>query len=159
MTKSNFWRGVASTLRRSPWLVTPARIMWRMRQAKFSAGVVGVVFNPLGEVLLVEHVFHPYTPWGLPGGWVEHGEDPAQTIQREMQEELELSVEVSHVLLVKVDVGNHIDLAYLCQPLGAVGTLSSELLDYRWLPPDQLPRLHGFHYAAVQRGLELAKQI
>lgn len=158
MTESKFWRRVATTIRRAPWLVTSARGIWRLRQARFSAGVVGVIFNPDSQVLIVEHVFHPYTPWGLPGGWVDRGEDPAQTLEREMQEELELAIEVGPVLLVKVDFGNHIDLAYLCHPLGTIGKLSSELLAHRWVHPGDLPRLHSFHYQAVQRALELKTQ-
>ncbi|MBZ0287924.1 MAG: NUDIX hydrolase, partial [Anaerolineae bacterium] len=88
MEDRKFWRGVAMTIRRAPWLAITARALWRIRQARFSAGVVGVVFNDAGDVLLVEHVFHPYTPWGLPGGWVDHREDPARTLEREMREEL-----------------------------------------------------------------------
>jgi 8-oxo-dGTP diphosphatase len=152
-----FWRNVALIIRRAPWLAITARAMWRLRQAKFSAGVVGVVFNDADEVLLVEHVFHPYTPWGLPGGWVDNREDPARTIERELLEELQLSVEIGPVLLVKVDYGNHIDLAYLCRPLSSIGNLSNELLDYRWVSLDELPRLHSFHHRAIVRAQELMR--
>lgn len=150
-----FWRGVAQTVRRAPWLALAARSVWRLRQAKYSAGVVGVVFNEAGEVLLVEHVFHPYNPWGLPGGWVDNREDPARTIEREMLEELQLTVEVGPVLLVKVDYGNHIDLSYLCRPRGGIGKLSNELLGYRWVSPHNLPQLHSFHQRAITRALEI----
>ncbi len=158
MAESRFWRGVAGVVRRAPWLMLIARQVWRWRQAKFSAGVVGVVLNEAGEILLVEHVFHPYTPWGLPGGWVERGEDPAQTVQRELCEELQLAVEVGPVLLVKPDPHQHLDIAYLCYPLNEVGRLSSELLGYQWLRPEQLPRLHAFHDLAVQQALKLTIQ-
>lgn len=149
------WRKLATLLRRAPWLVRSARVLWQVRQAKFSAGVVGVVLDQQGAVLIVEHVFHPYTPWGLPGGWVDRGEDPAQTLKREFEEELQFEIEVGPVLLVKVDLGNHIDMAYLCYGTGAIGQLSSELLDYRWVQPAQLPRLHSFHDRAIRRALEL----
>ena len=153
--RRKFWRTVAHTVRRAPWIAITARFFWRLRQAKFSAGVVGVVFNEAGEVLLVEHVFHPYNPWGLPGGWVDNGEDPARTLEREMQEELELTVEVGPVLIVKVDYGNHIDLSYLCHQRGSIGQLSNELLDYRWYKTHDLPKLHSFHQRAITRALEI----
>jgi 8-oxo-dGTP diphosphatase len=159
MTESKFWRGVAATIRRVPWLALAARFFWRIRQAKFSAGVVGVVFNASGEVLIVEHVFHPYLPWGLPGGWVDHREDPAKTVQRELREELQLIVDVGPVLAVKVDYGNHIDLAYLCYPQSVVGRLSRELLDYRWVDPTDLPQLHSFHKRAIHRALEITSRV
>lgn len=118
-------------------------------------GVVGVVFNAEGQVLLVEHVFHPYVPWGLPGGWVERREDPAATLQREMREELELSVEVGPVVAAEYLGQAHVDLAYLCYTTGKIGALCFELLDYRWIDPDDLPRTHVFHRAAIQRARQL----
>lgn len=145
----------ANIIRRAPWIAITARWFYRLLQARFSAGVVAVILNERGEVLLVEHVFHPYHPWGLPGGWVDRREDPANTLLRELREELELRIEVGPVLLVKVEHGNHIDMAYLCQQAGPVGALSSELLGYRWQRPDDLPRLQPFHLRAVQRALEL----
>lgn len=148
-------RRLATFLRKAPWLVVIARVIWRLTQPKFSAGAVGVVFDEQGRVLLVEHVFHPYAPWGLPGGWVDRHESPDQTVRRELQEELELSVEVGPVLLVEVDYGNHIDLAYLCTAAGKPGNLSRELLDYTWCDPVQLPPLQKFHYRAIQSALKL----
>ncbi|MBC7809650.1 MAG: NUDIX hydrolase [Burkholderiales bacterium] len=145
-------------LRRMPWLAVAAFHVWRLRRPKFSAGAVGVIFNTAGEVLLVEHVFHPQNPWGLPGGWVERNEDPSVTIQREIQEELGLTVEVGPVLLTRMDRFNHLDFAFLCQTPNAqpatISALSSELLDYSWFDPRQLPRLHSFHYRAIMRALE-----
>jgi len=155
MARTQLRQRVANTIRRWPWLANAARILWRIRQAKFSAGVVGVVFDDCGQVLLVEHVFHPYHPWGLPGGWVDHREDPSYTIQREMQEELQLQVEVGPILIVSVDNDSHIDIAYICYAQSSIGNLSHELLDYRWVPVTELPRLHRFHDRAIQRALEL----
>lgn len=154
MAQSTFWRGVAHTLRKVPWLIFPARSLWRLRQAKFSAGVVGVIFNNSGEILLVEHVFHPHTPWGLPGGWVGHREEPSDTLRRELQEELGLDVEIGPILLIALGWGNHLDIAYRCYARGKIKMLSNELLDYRWYPPSQLPELFIFHQRAVRQALE-----
>jgi 8-oxo-dGTP diphosphatase len=148
-------RRLAHFLQRAPWLVVIARTFWRFTRPKFSAGAVGVVFDDQGRILLVEHVFHPYCPWGLPGGWVDRHENPAQTVCRELQEELELPVEVEAVLLVAVEYGNHLDFAYKCVAAGNVGKLSRELLDYAWYDPKDLPRLQSFHYRAIQLALKL----
>jgi 8-oxo-dGTP pyrophosphatase MutT (NUDIX family) len=133
--------------------------LWRWRQARFSAGVAGVVFNPAGQVLLVEHVFHPSAPWGLPGGWVDRREDPAGALRREMHEELALDVTVGPVLLVELEHSSHLDLAYLCTANSGIGRLSGELLDYGWFNVADLPRLHRFHYRAVRRALEMAAKV
>jgi len=148
---------VAAVVRKAPWTVRLGRMVWRLRQAKFSAGVVGVLFDEQGRVLLVEHVFHPYAPWGLPGGWVNRHESPADTVERELLEELELAIEVGPILKVEVDFGNHLDFAYLCYGHGQVGKLSRELLNYGWYSLDNLPRLQKFHYQAIMSALKIQK--
>ena len=147
-------RRVAQFLQKAPWIVGAARSIWRLGQPKFTAGAVGVVFNDQRQVLLVEHVFHPYAPWGLPGGWVDRNESPSQTVIRELREELTLTVEAGALLLVETDFGNHLDFAYLCEAKTIVGPLSSELLDYGWYDTNALPKLHRFHYRAINSALE-----
>jgi 8-oxo-dGTP diphosphatase len=148
-------RRVSQFLQKAPWIVAFARSVWRIGQPKFTAGVVGVVFNDQGQVLLVEHVFHPYAPWGLPGGWIDRNESPSHTAVRELKEELQLTVEVTSLLLVEVDFGNHLDFAYLCNAISSVGILSSELLAYAWYDTGALPKLHRFHYKAIRSALEV----
>jgi ADP-ribose pyrophosphatase YjhB (NUDIX family) len=140
--------------------MVPARKLWRLRQPKFSAGVVGVVMNARREILLVEHVFHPYAPWGLPGGWIDRHEDPKETLTRELYEELELKVKMGPLLLSEIahDFGDHIDFAYACEPLTEVGRLSSELLGCRWSPFEELPQISRFHYRAIQQALHIRIQ-
>lgn len=150
-------RRLASFLQKAPWIVGAARLVWRFRQPKFSAGVVAVIFDQNDQVLLVEHVFHPYVPWGLPGGWVDRRENPNEAIKRELREELELDTEVGPVLLVEVDLGNHLDFAYLCYAQNQVGKLSKELLDYAWYPVDAMPRLPRFHYDAIHHALRFRR--
>lgn len=148
---------VAAIVRKAPWTVALGRIVWRLRQAKFSAGVVGVLFDEQGRVLLVEHVFHPYAPWGLPGGWVDRRESPADAVQRELLEELGLAIEVGPILKVELDFGNHLDFAYLCYSDSRVGKLSLELLNYGWYDLANLPRLQKFHYQAIMSAMEIQK--
>jgi 8-oxo-dGTP pyrophosphatase MutT (NUDIX family) len=92
----------------------------------------------------------------LPGGYVDRGEDPQVSIVREMREELQLTVEVVRALLIeRGSWGSHVDIAYLCQSDQSVGQLCSELLDYRWAAPDQLPPLRPFHRKAISQALAL----
>lgn len=142
-------RQLSEFLQRQPWVIFPLRKLYRLTRPKFSAGAVGVVFNVQKQVLLVEHVFHPHAPWGLPGGWVDRGEDPAETVVREMREELGLEVKVIHVLAVEIEHRDHVDTAFLCTTKGEVGELSSELLDYRWYDIDALPEMYAFQRRAI----------
>jgi 8-oxo-dGTP pyrophosphatase MutT (NUDIX family) len=158
MQKQGFRRHLAAFIRKAPWIIRFGRVFWRFRQAKFTVGVVGVLMNPQGEVLLVEHVFHPYHPWGLPGGWVDRNEDPAQGLARELKEELQLTVTVGPLLNLKLESGNHLDFAYLCEHNEAIGPLSSEILAYKWTAPQDLPRMYDFHYQAVQHALNISSR-
>ena len=146
---------VAALVKRLPVALGMIHFLWRLTRPRFSAGVVGVLFNSLGEVLIVEHVYHAYPQWGLPGGYVDRGEDPHDTLARELREELELRVEVGRVVALERALAGHLDIAYVCQSDGTVGTLCDELLDYRWVSPDQLPAVQPFHRRAVQAALAL----
>lgn len=155
--KHRFWQRSANFLRRFPWITAGLYRIWRVFQSRYTIGVVGVLFAPDGRVLLVEHVFHPKHPWGLPGGWVNRREDPAVAVEREFMEELSLTVEASTVLLAEFHHGNHLDMAYLCTSSGEIGTLSYELLAYDWFERDNLPSLHEFHRNALDCAFEITQ--
>jgi ADP-ribose pyrophosphatase YjhB (NUDIX family) len=149
---------VASILRRASWLMHIAQPAVKFFQARFTAGVVGVVFNARGEVLLLKHVYHPKHPWGLPGGWLNRREDPEDGVRREILEEAGLPVAVERPLIVQQGTRRgHLDIAYLCRARGEVGTLSSEILDYAWYAPAELPPLSEFHTHLVAFALEVQR--
>ena len=54
---------------------------------KFLVGVLAVIFDDRGRVLLLKHTYRPDYPWGLPGGWLRAGEGAAEGIERELLEE------------------------------------------------------------------------
>lgn len=66
-------------------LATPLfRAWWRIARP-MTLGVRGIARDAEGRVLLVRHSYAK--GWHLPGGGVEHGEDAATAIAREMAEE------------------------------------------------------------------------
>lgn len=150
---SPFFRSIATILRKNTWLGIPLHGLIRLSRPKYTMGAVGVLFNSQGQVLLVEHVFHPKTPWGLPGGWVNRREDPSQTVVRELYEELSMRVTIDRIIALNTEsrFGNHVDLAYLCQTTDTIVQLSNELLAYGWYDPDNMPRVLKFHYLAIQQ--------
>lgn len=150
---------LATTIRRAPILMRIPYYLYRLIQPKYSIGVIGVVFNEQREVLLVEHVFHPQLPWGVPGGWIGKNEDPAKAVARELSEELRLSVEVKRLLMMERTQRNHLDVAYLCDAQNSVGDISYELLQYRWCQLDEMPRLKRFHYDAIMQAHALLDEV
>jgi ADP-ribose pyrophosphatase YjhB (NUDIX family) len=145
----------AHVLRRAPWAASLITRLYRLGQARYTAGVNGVLFDAEGRLLLVEHVFHPRHPWGLPGGWVDRRENPSQTVVREFQEELGLAVQVQRVVLVQKGqfFGGHLDMAFLLTgeiPRAAL-RLSGELRNYGWFAPSDLPPLNPFNQDVVRQ--------
>jgi len=149
-------RTLARFLRRFPFSQQLLRGAAGFVGGRFTAGVVGVVLDGEGRILIVEHVFHPRHPWGLPGGWLHAGERPAEGLAREIAEETGLRVEVLHPLLIDTSRhgSRHLDIAFLCTPRGDVTALSRELLSYEWVRPGEMPLMVDFHQAAVNVLLE-----
>ena len=143
-------RRIAEFLKRFPQLVVLAYYLYRLVQPKYSVGVVGVILNEKHEILIVEHIYHPKNPWGLPGGWTNANEDPQNTIIREAKEELDLTIKIERLLLLRHTGRKHLDIAYLCQPVNEIGQLNSEILDYAWRAKSELPVLHPFHWRAIE---------
>lgn len=127
-------------------------------------GAVGAVFNEEGQVLLVEHVFRPHYPWGLPGGWVEHHEHPADTVRRELQEELNMDVEIGDLLLCELQGAGlnqappGLSLAYFCRvgngrPKATKAHDAYEVLAIEWVDPLQISHnLLPFQHKAILLG-------
>lgn len=103
-------------------------------------GIAVVALNDEGRVLMLKHVFHPHTPWGLPGGWLDSGESPRRGALRELQEETGLSARLGRVLHVtRQPDPDAINIAFLACDLEGDVQLSSEIIDARWFAPDALP--------------------
>jgi 8-oxo-dGTP diphosphatase len=123
-------------------------------------GAVGVVVRADGCVLLVEHVLRTDFPWGLPGGYVNRGEEPREAVRREIEEELGLHVEAGRLLAAE-QVGltpasthpRHLGLAYACTLAGGACVPGREVVSVEWVRPDAITRT----LAPLQRrAIELA---
>ncbi len=152
-----FWRRLVKVIRRYPRVGQVVQRAYRRLQPRFTIGVIGVLVHE-DRVLLVEHLFHPYTPWGLPGGWIGRRENPAQTVEREFLEETGLRVRAVRPLIVQQPKlwRGHMDVVYLMEPAGPVEPirLCHELLGYRWTPRDDLPKLVPIHAQAIRAAFE-----
>ena len=153
---------LAACLQRWPPLLWVLRIAGRVLAPRQYVGAVGAVFNDSGQLLLVEHVFRTDFPWGLPGGWVEHGEDPSETVKREVAEELKLEIEVKALLLSrqipvlqKSAHPPHLGLAYYCRLVAGEPRITMEVLSVDWCDPAKITRdLAPFQRRAADLGLQ-----
>lgn len=103
---------------------------------------VGVVQNPLGEVLIAlrpQHV-HQGGLWEFPGGKLQAGESVEQAMQRELQEELNISVQTSSPLISichdypELSVQLHV---HKIESFSGVAS-GAEGQEIRWLKPEAL---------------------
>jgi 8-oxo-dGTP diphosphatase len=103
-------------------------------------GVALVAVDESERVFMLHHVFHPYAPWGLPGGWLKRNESPADGALRELKEETGLTAELGPPVLIGHDTRpRHIGIAYLAKIQSGSMSLSVEILDAKWFPFDDLP--------------------
>ena len=67
---------------------------WSLRatQTRFTVTAAALIFNDAGQILLLKHHFRPGSGWGIPGGFLELGEQPEQALRRELHEEIGLEV-------------------------------------------------------------------
>ncbi|MFQ5398754.1 MAG: NUDIX hydrolase [Anaerolineae bacterium] len=134
------WKLKVARLVRHPLL---HRLMvWSIRLLvpRHRVGVVVVILDDRERVLMLRHVFHPFTPWGLPGGWLGHGESPAAGALRELKEETGLTAVVESVIHIAHDTDpEHIGIAFLGRAQPGPLTLSAEIVEADWFALDALP--------------------
>src|SRR2546421_3970331 len=86
------WRRAPRALRRwGVWLWEP----------RFTVTAGACVLDREGRVLLLKHAFRAGSGWGLPGGFIEQGEQPEEALRRELREEVGLEIEDACIAFVR----------------------------------------------------------
>lgn len=113
-------------------------------------GAEAAVFDALGRILVTRRSDDGL--WGLPGGWLEPNESPAEAAERETCEETGLVVRVSGLVGVftrhahaGVAPQSTVAVVYLCDVVGGVRRGSHESTAVDFLPVDEVPAWHGWH--------------
>lgn len=114
---------------------------------EFTVGAICVLERGDGKVLLVRHAYR--YRWGLPGGLLQRGEEPADAVRREAMEEVGLEVVTIGEPAVVVDpTPRRVDVIYRARLAGGqdvdeVPPRSPEILEARWFGLDELPELQA----------------
>lgn len=87
---------------RVPFLKTIAGIAEHLFTPRQPIGVLAVIVNANGHILVAHHATRPHEPWGLPGGWLERRELPEVGVLREVEQELDIPVTLDRY------VGSHV---------------------------------------------------
>lgn len=129
------WRKAPKAVRR--WGV-------RFTQPRFQVTAGAVVLNNEGRVLLLKHVFRPGSGWGIPGGFLEKGEQPDEAVRRELREETGLELESVEIAFIRaLEKSNRVEIIYRCRAHGQLSLQGYEIKSGDWFQPDQLPQELG----------------
>ena len=115
---------------------------WTMRftNARFTVTAGAVILNDKGEVLLLKHRFRPGSGWGLPGGFMEKGEQPIDALRRELREEIELEVEDVKVFAARsFKKPKQVEVLFCARANATVKSRSVEVERADWFSIDSLP--------------------
>lgn len=114
----------------------------RIANSTFLVGMLAVVRNADGEVLIVRHTYRPTVPYGVPSGWLKRGEPLAEAMRREIAEETSLDVEFKRVLAVEsCERPTRLDVWLEYGFRGGEFRASAEVSEARFCPLDRLPPL------------------
>ena len=125
------WRRAPKALRR--WTV-------RISHPRFAVTAGAIVTDDLGRVLLLKHRFRPGSGWGLPGGFIEHGEQPEEGLRRELREEIGLEVGRLKLFTVRAfKRPKQVEIVFMGQAVGNPDELSFEIQEAAWFLPGEFP--------------------
>jgi 8-oxo-dGTP diphosphatase len=125
------WRRAPRSVRR--WTV-------RLSHPRFAVTAGAVITDARGRVLLLKHRFRPGVSWGMPGGFMEIGEQPAETLRRELREEVGLEVENLKLFTTRAfKRPRQVEIVFTARAVGDPDQLSFEIQKAAWFSPDELP--------------------
>lgn len=128
---SSFWRHLPAKLRR--WSV-------RATNTKFTVTAAGVIFNTTGAVLLLKHRFRVGSGWGIPGGFLQPGEEAADALHRELREEIDLELKDVRLFAVRTfKRQKQIEIVFVAHAVGPSKPKSIEVERAVWFSSDALP--------------------
>jgi ADP-ribose pyrophosphatase YjhB (NUDIX family) len=125
------WRRAPKSVRR--WGV-------RLTQARFTVTTGAVVLDERGRVLLLRHAFRAGYAWGIPGGFIEKGEQPEQALRRELLEEVGLELESAEIAFARtLRKPTQVEIIFRCRPRGLAQPQSVEIKSASWFGLEELP--------------------
>ncbi len=127
------WRGSPKSVRRwGVWLAEPG----------FMVTVGAIIVNDNGRVMLLNHEFRTGSGWGIPGGFMEAGEQPLEALRRELREEIGVELDAAELVGVRtLKRPQQVEIHFRCRLREAAKATpqSMEIKSVGWFDADALP--------------------
>lgn len=120
----------------------------RVTQEKFTVSVAAIITNDRNEILLLNHVLRPFSGWGIPGGFIEAGEQPDAAVRREIREETGLELTNLEMMRVRT-IKRHVEILFRAAATGKGEVKSREINALGWFEIDEMPE----RMSCVQKSL------
>jgi len=112
----------------------------RLTHTRFTVTAGAVIFNDKGEVLLLKHRFRAGSGWGLPGGFMEKGEQPIDALRRELREEIGLELDDVKVFAARsFKKPKQVEVLFRARANAQVQSRTVEVERAEWFAIDALP--------------------
>jgi mutator protein MutT len=112
----------------------------RLTHTRFTVTAGAIIFNDQKQVLLLKHRFRAGSGWGLPGGFLERGEQPVEALRRELREEIGLEVEDVEVFAARsFKKPKQVEVLFRARANANVKPLTMEVERAGWFSLDSLP--------------------
>ena len=112
----------------------------RFTHTRFTVTAGAVIFNDQKQVLLLKHRFRAGSGWGLPGGFLERGEQPIDALRRELREEIGLELEDVRVFAARsFKKPKQVEVLFRARANANVKPLAMEVERAEWFSIDSLP--------------------
>lgn len=139
-----------------PWLERLASAIVRPHYLVVAGAII---LNDEGQILLCRHTYRRLYPWGLPGGDIKFGEDPAEAVRRELWEETGLTMQGTRLLLVESSKEvRKVILTYLCTGVSGTFIPNEEVSMIQYFDTGALPAFPEDHQGTIEKALAILQK-
>jgi ADP-ribose pyrophosphatase YjhB (NUDIX family) len=114
--------------------------------------ICAIVEDGEGRLLLGRRAREPFAGrWDVLGGFMQEGEQPLDTLRRELREETGLETEPGDFLAAISDTygegGHTLNVCWIARALGGELRAADDVAELRWFAPEELPPLEELAFA------------